>query len=55
MYTVILNKICTFFLFFFISSLLGFCAGVFGAMINTPGDTIRTVVQNPNKEEMKKK
>ena len=31
--------------FFFISSLLGFCAGVFGAMINTPGDTIRTVVQ----------
>eukprot|EP00596_Hydrurales_sp_CCMP1899_P001212 CAMPEP_0119036202 /NCGR_PEP_ID=MMETSP1177-20130426/3730_1 /TAXON_ID=2985 /ORGANISM="Ochromonas sp, Strain CCMP1899" /LENGTH=304 /DNA_ID=CAMNT_0006995647 /DNA_START=244 /DNA_END=1158 /DNA_ORIENTATION=+ len=23
----------------------GFCAGVFGAMINTPGDTVRTVVQ----------
>ena len=42
MYTVIVNKICTFFLFLFH---LGFCAGVFGAMINTPGDTIRTVVQ----------
>ena len=26
-------------------SLEGFCAGVFGAAINTPGDTIRTVVQ----------
>ena len=24
---------------------IGFCAGVFGAMINTPGDTIRTAVQ----------
>jgi hypothetical protein len=26
-------------------SLPGFCAGVFGAAINTPGDTVRTVVQ----------
>jgi solute carrier family 25 (mitochondrial 2-oxodicarboxylate transporter), member 21 len=25
--------------------LSGFCAGVFGAAINTPGDTVRTVIQ----------
>ena len=31
--------------FFKTLSLSGFCAGVFGAAINTPGDTVRTVVQ----------
>ena len=34
-----------FFFIFYYYFLLGFCAGVFGAAINTPGDTVRTVVQ----------